>query len=48
MNRRVIDAKWEGIREAFAGFDPVTVAEYGSADVARGTSATSTADATGR
>jgi len=35
MNWRVIDAKWEGIREAFAGFDPVTVAEYGPADVAR-------------
>ena len=35
MNWRVIDAKWEGIREAFAGFDPVTVAGYGQADVAR-------------
>jgi len=35
MNWRVIDAKWEGIREAFAGFDPVTVAEYGPADAAR-------------
>jgi DNA-3-methyladenine glycosylase I len=35
MNRRVIDAKWEGIREAFAGFDPVTVAEYGPADITR-------------
>ena len=35
MNWRVIDAKWEGIREAFAGFDPVTVAEYGPADVTR-------------
>jgi len=35
MNWRVIDAKWEGIREAFAGFDPITVAEYGPADVAR-------------
>jgi DNA-3-methyladenine glycosylase I len=35
MNWRVIDAKWEGIREAFAGFDPVTVADYGPADVAR-------------
>jgi methyladenine glycosylase len=35
MNRRVIDAKWEGIRDAFAGFDPVTVAEYGPADVVR-------------
>jgi DNA-3-methyladenine glycosylase I len=35
MNWRVIDAKWDGIREAFAGFDPVTVAEYGPADVAR-------------
>ena len=35
MSWRVIDAKWEGIREAFAGFDPVTVAEYGPEDVAR-------------
>jgi DNA-3-methyladenine glycosylase I len=35
MNWRVIDATWEGFREAFAGFDPVTVAEYGPADVAR-------------
>ena len=35
MSWRVIDAKWEGIREAFSGFDPVTVAEYGSADIAR-------------
>jgi len=35
MNWRVIDVKWEGIREAFAGFDPVTVAAYGQADVAR-------------
>ena len=35
MNWRVIDAKWEGLREGFAGFDPVTVAEYGPAEVAR-------------
>ncbi len=35
MSWRVIDAKWEGIRQAFAGFDPVTVAEYGPEDVAR-------------
>ena len=35
MNWRVIDAKWAAIREAFAWFDPVTVAEYGSEDVAR-------------
>ena len=35
MSWRVIDAKWEGIREAFAGFDPVTVAEYGPADIVR-------------
>lgn len=32
---RVIDAKWEGIREAFAGFDPRTVADYGQVDVER-------------
>lgn len=35
MSWRVIEAKWEGIREAFAGFDPVTVAGYGGDDVAR-------------
>jgi hypothetical protein len=35
MSWRVIDAKWEGIRQAFAGFDPVTVAEYGADDIAR-------------
>lgn len=32
---RVIDTKWDGIREAFAGFDPVTVADYGQHDIAR-------------
>ena len=35
MNWRVIDAKWDGSREASAGFDPATVAAYGPADVAR-------------
>jgi len=30
---RVVDAKWEGIREAFAGFDPHAVAELDSADI---------------
>jgi DNA-3-methyladenine glycosylase I len=35
LNWQVIDAKWEGIREAFAGFDPATVAGYGPADIAR-------------
>jgi DNA-3-methyladenine glycosylase I len=35
MSWRVIDAKWAGIREAFAGFDPAAVAEYGADDVAR-------------
>jgi hypothetical protein len=29
MSWRVIDAKWEGIRDAFAGFDPETVADFG-------------------
>jgi DNA-3-methyladenine glycosylase I len=35
MSRRVIDAKWEGIREAFAGFDPPTVADFGAEEVER-------------
>jgi Methyladenine glycosylase len=30
---RVVDAKWEGIREAFARFDPQTVAEFEAADI---------------
>jgi DNA-3-methyladenine glycosylase I len=32
---RVIDAKWDGIREAFADFDPATVADFDQADVER-------------
>jgi DNA-3-methyladenine glycosylase I len=32
---RVIDNKWEGIRKAFANFDPEVVAEYGQDDVER-------------
>jgi 3-methyladenine DNA glycosylase Tag len=32
---RVIDAKWGGIREAFAGFEPTIVAEYDQRDVDR-------------
>jgi hypothetical protein len=35
MSWRVIDAKWDGIREAFVGFDPQTVADFGAADVER-------------
>jgi 3-methyladenine DNA glycosylase Tag len=35
MSWRVIDAKWTGIRDAFARFDPPTVAGYGPDDVAR-------------
>ena len=35
MGWRVIEAKWDGIREAFGGFDPVTIADYGAEDVAR-------------
>ena len=35
MNWRVIDAKWAGIREAFDGFDPPTVAAYGPDAIAR-------------
>jgi DNA-3-methyladenine glycosylase I len=32
---RVIDAKWHDIREAFADFDPATVADFDQADVER-------------
>jgi 3-methyladenine DNA glycosylase Tag len=35
MNWRVVDAKWDGIREAFAGFDPAKVAKFGPAEVDR-------------
>jgi DNA-3-methyladenine glycosylase I len=35
MSWRVIDAKWDGIRDAFAGFDPTLVANYGQDDVER-------------
>jgi DNA-3-methyladenine glycosylase I len=32
---RVIDAKWDGIREAFKHFDPPAVAAFGANDVER-------------
>ena len=32
---KVIDAKWDGIREAFEGFDPLPVAAYTPDDVDR-------------
>jgi DNA-3-methyladenine glycosylase I len=35
ISRRVIDNKWDAIREAFAGFDPPTVADYGPTDIER-------------
>jgi DNA-3-methyladenine glycosylase I len=35
MNWRVVEAKWDGIREAFAGFDVETVAGLTPADVER-------------
>ncbi len=35
MNWRVIDAKWDDIRDAFAGFDPQTVAEFGPREIER-------------
>jgi 3-methyladenine DNA glycosylase Tag len=35
MSWRVIDAKWDGIREAFADFDPQTVAGFGPKEVQR-------------
>ena len=30
---RVVDAKWEAIREALAGFDPRAVADFDAADI---------------
>jgi 3-methyladenine DNA glycosylase Tag len=30
---RVIDAKWAGIRDAFLGFDPVLVADFGPPEI---------------
>ncbi len=30
---RVVDAKWEGIREALAGFNPQAVADFDAADI---------------
>jgi 3-methyladenine DNA glycosylase Tag len=32
---QVIEAKWDGFREAFAGFDPATVAAFDDEDVER-------------
>ena len=32
---RVVQAKWDGIREAFGGFDPVKIASWQPADIAR-------------
>jgi len=35
MNWRVVEAKWDGFREAFAEFDPAAVAGFGDDDVER-------------
>jgi 3-methyladenine DNA glycosylase Tag len=35
MSWRVIDAKWDGIRDAFAEFNPRTVADFGPIEIAR-------------
>ncbi len=35
MSWRVVQAKWGGFREAFAGFDPAAVAAFGDDDVER-------------
>jgi len=35
ISRRVIETKWEGIRGAFAGFEPTVVAGFGPGDVER-------------
>ena len=34
ISRRVVEAKWDGIREAFHGFDPAQVAEMPPAEIA--------------
>ena len=35
MSWRVVEAKWDGFREAFAGFDPAVVAAFTDDDVER-------------
>ena len=35
MSWRVVESKWDGFREAFAGFDPVAVAAFTDEDVER-------------
>lgn len=35
LNRRVVDGKWDGFRQAFHGFDVAAVAAMGPADVDR-------------
>ena len=35
MSWRVIEAKWDGFREAFADFDPATIAAFSSDDIDR-------------
>jgi hypothetical protein len=35
MSWRVVEAKWDGFREAFAAFDPAVVAAFGDDDVER-------------
>jgi DNA-3-methyladenine glycosylase I len=35
MSWRVVDSKWDGIRSAFAEFDPMIVSDFGKGDVDR-------------
>jgi DNA-3-methyladenine glycosylase I len=35
MSWQVVEAKWDGFRQAFAGFDPATVAAFDGDDVER-------------
>ena len=35
MNWRVVEAKWDGIRKAFADFDPIKVAKFGPKQIDR-------------
>ncbi len=35
LNDRAVDARWDGVKEAFADFDPDVVAGFGPDDIAR-------------
>jgi 3-methyladenine DNA glycosylase Tag len=35
LNERVVDARWDALKEAFADFEPDVVAQFGPDDIAR-------------